>query len=554
MACSRCNESTSSEPATSNAPAPRHRLRSRTMGNQANLRRLQAKLTVGAVNDPLEREADAAADRVMRMADANVALAAPPMLNRKCAACEDEELGLQRKASGRDSSGGVAPPIVDAVLASPGRALDPATRDFMGTRFGADFSAVRIHTDARAAESAAAVGARAYTVGQNIVFGQGQYNPEGPSGRHLLAHELAHTIQQGSAPSPVVQRLADPSQAPPGMACPIATDSVASILDVHFDSDSAAIRPAERSALEAFAVSWHGQPDPLRLRVDGFASEDGAEPHNWTLSCSRAEAVKGVLTSPGGGASGIPSGMIEIVAQGETTMFGPALADNRVATIWSDTPLPPSPTPPGPAPAFRCGPNVTSELRAAVDRTRTTFAGWSATTREEHCDALDSYSTGGYAWDVVELHNNAWIHLTYRPACATAGATPPCGSTVQVDSDCSYAGSPNYVIYGVMCDLCHGHYLSTGNTSGQARFTLAAMLGWINFYKGPGLFSSGSGNLRESLLWATAGYNGWPGVASPAGDRPGCDPSCPTPHTTPAFTVAWWRNPGMFSSATRTVI
>jgi hypothetical protein len=164
-------------------------------GNQARLR-LQAKLTVGAVDDPLELEADAAADRVMRMADPQVSLSSAPALRRKCAACEEED-GLQREATGTGMSGEAAPPIVDAVLRASGHALDPATQAFMAKGFGADFGDVRVHTDAQAAQSAAAVDARAYTVGRDVVFGAGQYAPGTPAGRHLLAHELAHVRQQG---------------------------------------------------------------------------------------------------------------------------------------------------------------------------------------------------------------------------------------------------------------------------------------------------------------------------------------------------------------------
>jgi hypothetical protein len=197
---------------------------------------------------------------------------------------------------------------------------------------------------------------------------------------------------------------------------------------------------------------------------------------------------------------------------------------------------------------------VTGVVRAAVARTRSTFGSWGASDREGHCDALDSYRTGGYAWDIVDLHNNAWIHTRYRPACATAGATPPCGSTVQIDGDCSYAGSPNYVIFGVMCRLCHDHYVAAGSTSGAARFTQPEMQSWIHFYKGSGVFSSASGNFVASTQWADAGYNGWPGVASPAGDRNTCGPSCPTPYGGPSFAVAWWKYNGLLSAPSQTVI
>ena len=88
------------------------------------------------------------------------------------------------------------PPIVHDTIRSPGQPLDSATRAFMEPRFGHDFGDVRVHTDARAVESARAVNALAYTVGQNVVFGESKYVPTSHAGRELLAHELAHTIQQ----------------------------------------------------------------------------------------------------------------------------------------------------------------------------------------------------------------------------------------------------------------------------------------------------------------------------------------------------------------------
>ncbi|WP_068076548.1 eCIS core domain-containing protein [Novosphingobium lentum] len=198
-------------------------------GNQAHLRRLavggqplQAKLTIGAVNDPLEHEADAAADRVMRMADPGATLSSGPgALQRKCAACEDEEPIVRRRAAGADVAGEAAPQAVHDVLNMSGSALDPATHDFMASRFGTDFSDVRIHTDAQAAQSAADVGARAYTVGSNVVFGAGQYDPAGEGGRHLLAHELAHVVQQSAGTMGVQRDLATP---PPAVAPAAQTD------------------------------------------------------------------------------------------------------------------------------------------------------------------------------------------------------------------------------------------------------------------------------------------------------------------------------------------
>jgi Domain of unknown function (DUF4157) len=89
------------------------------------------------------------------------------------------------------------PPIVQEVLRAPGQPLDPSIRAYLEPRFGYDFSQVRVHTDARAAESARAVNARAYTVGRNIAFGTPSYAPHTAHGLGLLAHELTHVVQQG---------------------------------------------------------------------------------------------------------------------------------------------------------------------------------------------------------------------------------------------------------------------------------------------------------------------------------------------------------------------
>jgi hypothetical protein len=97
------------------------------------------------------------------------------------------------------------PPIVHDVLRSPGQPLHAATRVDMEGRFGHDFSGVRVHTDSGAAKSAAAVSAKAYTVGRTVVFGQGNYAPETGEGKRILAHELTHVVQQsrGGTPPPL---------------------------------------------------------------------------------------------------------------------------------------------------------------------------------------------------------------------------------------------------------------------------------------------------------------------------------------------------------------
>lgn len=121
----------------------------------------------------------------------------------ECAGCKakreqrEREGKLQRAAvNAAPTPANGVPPIVHTVLNSPGHALDSGTRTFMESRFGHDFSSVRVHTGDQASESARSVNALAYTVGQNIVFGSGQYQPETMRGKRLLAHELTHVVQQ----------------------------------------------------------------------------------------------------------------------------------------------------------------------------------------------------------------------------------------------------------------------------------------------------------------------------------------------------------------------
>ncbi|HEY6253926.1 MAG TPA: DUF4157 domain-containing protein [Candidatus Angelobacter sp.] len=112
----------------------------------------------------------------------------------------------QKKTPQRQNGGPApreqAPPIVQQVLRSPGRPLDAQARSFFEPRFGHDFSKVRVHSDERAAASAHAINARAYTAGQDLVFAGGQYAPSTRDGEQLLAHELAHVVQQENAAGP----------------------------------------------------------------------------------------------------------------------------------------------------------------------------------------------------------------------------------------------------------------------------------------------------------------------------------------------------------------
>jgi Domain of unknown function (DUF4157) len=162
---------------------------------------LQRRLAIGAINDPLEQEADRVADQVLAAPAHPAVSGAPPRIQRYAG----------QAFGGMDT----APTSVDRVLASSGKSLDPALRQNMERRFGQDFSRVRVHTGGAAEQSARDVNADAYTVGNNVVFGAGQFAPGYHDGLRLLAHELTHVVQQsGSDRTYVDQRREKGSLSP----------------------------------------------------------------------------------------------------------------------------------------------------------------------------------------------------------------------------------------------------------------------------------------------------------------------------------------------------
>lgn len=150
-------------------------------------------LAIGATDDTLEREADRVADEIVRSSSSW------PQIRQRSV------------QSGSELEG--APFSAERVLDGPGRALDIPLRQDMERRFRHDFSRVRVHTDAAARAAARDVDANAYTVGDRIVFGDGQFRPDTAGGRRLLAHELTHVIQQSAAPEPSVAQRDDKSGA-----------------------------------------------------------------------------------------------------------------------------------------------------------------------------------------------------------------------------------------------------------------------------------------------------------------------------------------------------
>jgi hypothetical protein len=202
----------------------------RMAGNRAVSGLIQRKLTVGAANDPYEQEADRVAAQVMSMPESTpkvqrmgeedeeiqakpLAATITPLVQRAVAPEEDEELQakfIQRESIPEEdeelqaksfNGGNSFEPGLDfesrlAASQGSGSPLPTPTRQFMEQRFGADFSGVRVHTGNESNQLNHAVGAQAFTHGQNIYFGQDKENMESRAGKQLLAHELTHIVQQ----------------------------------------------------------------------------------------------------------------------------------------------------------------------------------------------------------------------------------------------------------------------------------------------------------------------------------------------------------------------
>jgi hypothetical protein len=185
------------------SPADQLSFLQRTIGNHEVERLLksgviQAKLTSGKFGDAHEQEADRIAEQVASGARNDLPNACHCGGVHRAGGCQCQAERLQ--AEGIEGSTHLAhpavPAIVHEVLRSSGRPLHQDTRSFMEERFRHDFSRVRIHTGEQAAESARAVNASAYTVGQHVVFAEDHYEPHSRRGSKLLAHELVHVIQQ----------------------------------------------------------------------------------------------------------------------------------------------------------------------------------------------------------------------------------------------------------------------------------------------------------------------------------------------------------------------
>ena len=182
----------------------------RSSATQENVawRRLATGTRVSHPHDPAEREADRAADAVLRGERPTLrgATVASTSIHRMCAECEEEQGAAvhAKRESGASAITGDGGSL--SALEGRGQPMPATLKSEFEPRFGHDFGDVRLHTDSHAAHSAHAFDALAYTYGRHVVFGAGRFDPSSTQGRHLIAHELAHVVQQAGGGRASVQR------------------------------------------------------------------------------------------------------------------------------------------------------------------------------------------------------------------------------------------------------------------------------------------------------------------------------------------------------------
>jgi outer membrane protein OmpA-like peptidoglycan-associated protein len=273
----------------------------------------------------------------------------------------DEQQTLQRVSDSRTGPA-MVPPIVDEVLGSPGQALDVPTRRHMESRFGHDFSQVRVHTNAQARESARAVHAQAYTVDRHIVMGS-DYRPYDQETRQLLAHELAHVVQQRNQPSGrpgalhvsdpgdaaelEAERIAQATQAPGQGHVRVQLDAGASLqrrqlkselhptgkahlyadqaASIYFETKNSVPDKDDETTLKALAQEYlytAQRRGELRGKVIGHAAaEMSGDPGNQELSLQRARSTAAVFRSYVADAAALPPANLQFEAEGAGTSF-----------------------------------------------------------------------------------------------------------------------------------------------------------------------------------------------------------------------------------------
>lgn len=288
---------------------------------------VQAKLSVGKSNDKYEIEADKTADKIVsntpkkttesfftsstvqksqapdiykkennenEIQEKPLAESITPVLQlQPIQKCDCEEENIQKKDEDEAQPDASVNSNFESQLNSSksgGTALSNNTKTEMESGFGADFSNVRIHNDSNAVQMSREIGAQAFANGNDIYFNEGKYNPNSQSGKHLLAHELTHTVQQGK--SKIIQKATDPNFAITGLSDMAGGTTRPN--SIFFDMGSSSIDPGEEPKLTLLAANTTQNYD-----LEGFASEEGSDSINRLVTQQRINSVSRMLRTKG---------------------------------------------------------------------------------------------------------------------------------------------------------------------------------------------------------------------------------------------------------------
>ncbi len=280
---------------------------------------IQASLRVNAPGDAYEQEADSVADMVMRSPAPSGDLDTTPT---------DPIDALHVQRASDDGAGLSTSPAVEANIAQMqsggGSPLPASDRSFFENRFGHDFSQIRIHTDSRAVDTSRSLNARAFTVGTDIAFDAGEYQPGSESGRHLLAHELTHTIQQtGGIATKRIQRQAADEEAEEAVAEPeelpnpenAAAEAIATFNPADAEREREEPIEGEEATLageESGAVDTSGGSEPNVSAPSGGAGTPAPEGAEAQAAAPQAGAPQAAAESAApAGKNGAPGGVAE---------------------------------------------------------------------------------------------------------------------------------------------------------------------------------------------------------------------------------------------------
>ena len=405
-----------------------------------------------------------------------------------------------------------------------------------------------MHSGRQAADSARAVNAIAYTVGNDVVLGDGAHAPGTTKGKRLLAHELAHVVQQRSGPSagglrrqptPTASHLSSPRFSPSARleAC---FEDAARLREG--DPDADAVTRIQQALVDLAGITKHsydlGTSGPSRNGVDGVFGPK-------TTAAIRKFKTDEKLGFTQFGDVG--PGVMRRLDQ----LFPPA---GPAAT-------PPAPAPPAPAPspaARVCGPDVGAETQRAWTSAQTTFATLPFSDKLDNCRMLVQPLVHGHlnqdAFDTWGLFqgSSGWTRVPpWHGSCGTPGSTgnphrnfdplhedpSVCSNSVKIGSVCWLSGTPNYGLFGIAVRACSDFTgplaLLPGFSGLHELFSLTATALLVGAYK----LVKGD-NIVGPESWALATWLGGPSATASGGNRPTCAPTCAGP-APPPFVIVW---------------